>query len=430
MAATVHRWVRITLLALLLGLAVGAAVVWMKRPLDVDVVEARYAPLVRTLQFAARVEALSRVDVGSTVTGRVEKVLVREGDAVRAGAPLVELEPAEWRAALAQAQASRAQAQARLAGLRSTGRDTARAGVQQAQAALDAAQSEFARVQQLVAQGFLSASRQDEARRGRDVATAQLASARTQAQAIGEAGTEVAQAQAQLTLAQAGIDAAQARLAQTRLRAPADAQVLARTVEPGQIVQAGKALLTLALDGPTRLSAQVDERFLDQLAIEQPASVLADAYPGRRFAARVLSISPAVDPQRGAIEVKFAVQGQAPDFLREDMTLSVEVETGRRARALVLPVAALIRTADANIARVRVIEDGRIEERDVGLGLRTLGAAEVRLGLAEGDQVVLDMRLAVGQRVRARVVEPNLQGAAVSAGAGSGAAQLTNAMGR
>jgi len=108
MAATVHRWLRITLLALLLVLAAGAAVVWMKRPLDVDVVEARYAPLVRTLQFAARVEALSRVDVGSTVTGRVEKVLVREGDAVRAGAPLVELEPAEWRAALAQAQASRA----------------------------------------------------------------------------------------------------------------------------------------------------------------------------------------------------------------------------------------------------------------------------------------------------------------------------------
>lgn len=425
-----RRWIKIVLVMLLLALAAGAAVLWMKRPLEVDVVELRYAPLVRTLQFAARVEALSRVEIGSTVTGRVEQVLVREGDTVQQDAPLVELESAEWRAALAQAQASRAQAQARLAGLRSTGRDAASSAVAQAQAAQDAAQSEFARVQQLVAQGFLSASRQDEARRGRDVAAAQLASARTQVQAIGETGTELAQAQAQLTLAQAGIAAAQARLAQTRLRAPADGEVLMRMVEPGQIVQPGKALLALALDGPTRLSAQVDERFLDQLAIGQSASVLADAYPGRRFAAKVLSISPAVDAQRGAIEVKFALQGQPPAFLREDMTLSIEVETGRRERALVLPIAALIPTADASIARVRVIEDGRIEERDVGLGLRTLGAAEVHLGLNEGDAVVLDMRLPLGQRVRARVVEPKLNGAAAGAGADSGAAQLTNMMGR
>jgi HlyD family secretion protein len=112
------------------------------------------------------------------------------------------------------------------------------------------------------------------------------------------------------------------------------------------------------------------------------------------------------------------------------MTLSVEVETGRRARALVLPIGALIRTADVNIARVRVVEDGRIEERDVGLGLRTLAGAEVRLGLAEGDEVVLDVARPVGQRVRARVVEPDLQGRAAGSGTGSGAAQLTNMMGR
>lgn len=421
---------RVGLVVVALALVAGAGVMWLQRPLLVDVVEVRYAPLVRTLQFAARVEALSRVDVGSTVTGRVEQVLAREGDAVRADAVLIELETGELRAALAQAQASQAQAQARLAGLRSTGRGSAQAGAAQAQAADAAAQAEFARVQQLVTQGFLSPSRLDEARRTRDVASAQLAGARSQAQAIGETGTEVAQAQAQVTLAQASVVAARARLAQTRVRAPADAKVLLRLVEPGQIVQPGKALLSLALDGPTRLSAQVDERFLDQLAIGQSASVVADAFAGRRFAAQVLSISPAVDPQRGAIEVKFALNGEAPAFLREDMTLSIEVETGRRARALILPVGALIRTADANIARVRVIENGRIEERDVSLGLQTLGAAEVRLGLAEGDAVLRDPSVAVGQKVRARIVEADLQSATASAGAGSGAAQVTNMMGR
>jgi HlyD family secretion protein len=417
---------------LLVAVVAGGAIAWRQRPVDVAVVEARYAPLVRSLRFSARVEALSRVDVGSTVTGRVLRVLGTEGLQVRKDDLLLELESQELQAALAQAQASRQQALARLAGLRSTGRGSVQAALAQAQAAATAAQAEFERVQQLVAQQFLSASRLDDARRSRDVAAAQLDAARSQVQAVSDTGTDVVQAQAQLQLADAGIAAAQARLAQTRLRAPADAQVLLRQVEPGQIVQPGKALLTLALQGPTQLSAQVDERFLDQLALEQPAAVVADAYPGRRFAARVLSIAPAVDPQRGAIEVKFALVGDAPAFLREDMTLSIEVETGRRPRALVVPIAALTSGADPTRATLRVVLDGRIEERDVRLGLRTMGAAEVRAGLAEGDEVVLrPARVADGARVRSRLVEAQLDVAGGGgAGGEGGAAQLTNMMGR
>jgi len=344
---------------------------------------------------------------------------------------LVELENGELRAALAQARATRDQARARLTGLRSTGRGGAQAGVAQAQAAVVAAQAELTRTKELVAQGFLSPSRLDESRRASAVAAAQLAGAQAQDQAVGEAGSEIAQAQAQLNLAESSIAAAQARLAQTQLRAPGDAQVLSRLVEPGQIVQPGRALVTLALAGPTLLSAQVDERFLDQLAIGQPAAAMADAYPGRRFAARISSISPAVDPQRGSIEVKFSLTGAAPDFLREDMTLSLEVETGRRPRALVVPVTALVRSASDGIASVLMVQSGFVEERRVRLGLRTLGAVEVLQGLAEGDQVLVKSAASVGARVRTRLVEPDLQpGGSGGAGGESGAAQLTNMMGR
>lgn len=424
------RLIRTLLVLLVLAALLIGVRAWQKRPVEVEVVEAGYAPLVRSLRFSARVEALSRVDVGSTVTGRVERVAVTEGMMVRRDDLLVELESQELRAALAQAQASRLQAQARLAGLRSTGRGAVQASLEQAQAAARAAQAEFDRVTQLVAQNFLSVSRLDDARRGRDVALAQLDAARSQVQAVADSGTEVMQAQAQLQLADAGMAAATARLAQTRLRAPADAQVLARQVEPGQIVQPGRALLTLALKGPTQLTAQVDERFLDQLALEQTAAVVADAYPGRRFAARVLSIAPAVDAQRGAIEVKFALVGDAPAFLREDMTLSIEVETGSRARALVVPIAALTIGLDPTRATLRVVQDGRIEERDVRLGLRTMGAAEVRAGLADGEEVVLRPVLPDGTRVRTRVVEASLDAVGTGAGGEGGAAQLTNMMGR
>ena len=426
MAPTRRRWLLIA--ALLVLMAAVAAYVWSARALVVDAVQVQSAPLVRSVQFSARVEALSRVDIGSTVTGRVAEVLVSEGAQVRQGALLVRLESEELRAALAQALSQQQQALARLAGLRSTGRSGASAALAQAQAAADATQAEFTRVQQLVDQGFLSASRLDDARRARDVALAQVDAARAQASAIGEAGTEVVQAQA--ALAASAADAARARLAQARLVAPGDAQVLSRAVEPGQIVQPGKSLMVLALAGPTQLVAQLDERFLGQLAVGQLASAVADAYPGQRFAAHVLSISPKVDAQRGSIEVKFALVEAPPQFLRQDMTLSVEVETARRPRALALPVAALSGATDGAKAAVRVVVNGRIEERSVQLGLRTLDAVEVTGGLAEGDVVALDSTLAAGRKVRAVLVPMRLVAPTRNAAGGGGAAALTNAMGR
>lgn len=431
MAFPRKRWILGVALLLLVG--AGAAFWWRSRTVPVDVLQVRMAPLVRTVQFSARVQALSRVDIGATVTGRVAEVLVAEGAQVPAGAELVRLESQELRAALAQALAAQQQAAARLAGLRSTGRSSAGAALAQAQATVDATQAEFERVQQLVAQGFLSASRQDDARRARDVALAQRDSARAQAGAIGDAGTEIVQAQAASAAAASAVEAARARLAQATLRAPADAQVLARSVEPGQIVQPGRSLLTLALAGPTQLVAQVDERFLEQLAVGQAATVVADAYAGQRFAARVLSVAPIVDAQRGAIEVKFALGDPVPAFLRQDMTLSVEVETARRPSALAVPVATLSEAAQGTGAALRVVVDGRVAVRQVTTGLRTLDAVEITGGLAEGDLVAWDGSLAVGLRARPVVVPAGpgggRSGAAAGSG-GSGGAALTNAMGR
>src|SRR3989344_1508431 len=371
-----RRWFAVALGAVVLVVAAFTGVMALRGP-QVDALLVQSAPLVRTLQFSARVATLSRVDVGSTVTGRVAQVQVTEGAQVRQGDVLVQLE----------------------------------------------------------SQGFYSAAQLDEAQRAVDVAQAQQLSAQAQVQANADAGTDVVQAQAQLALARAATVAAQARLAQTTLVAPADARVLVRDVEPGQIVQPGKALLSLALAGPTQLVAQVDERFLDQLLPGQKASVVADAFAGQRFAARVLTIAPSVDAQRGAIEVKFALEQQAPAFLREDMTLSVEVETARRERTLVLPQAALRGPVEGDQATVLVLQEGRAQARPVRLGLRTLDAVEVLDGLAEGDTVLRGGAVQAGDRVRARTVEWSAGSAA--AGAAQGRAQvadagaaLTNAMGR
>ncbi|GAB3364191.1 MULTISPECIES: efflux RND transporter periplasmic adaptor subunit [Giesbergeria] len=421
--------------ALVLGAGLLAALT-LRAP-TVEAVQVQAMPLVRTLQFSARVATLSRVDIGSTITGRVQQVQVQEGQTVRQGDVLIQLESDELRSALAQAVAAERQAHARLAGLRSTGRSSTQATLAQTEATLHTAQATLARVEPLVAQGFYSTAQLDEARRAVAVAQAQQSSARAQLQANAEAGSDIVQAQAQWEAARAATASAQARLEQTQLRAPLAAQVLQRSVEPGQIVQAGKALLRLALAGPTQLVAQVDERFLDQLQPGQPATVVADAFAAQPFAARVLSIAPAVDAQRGAIEVKLALEQQAPAHLREDMTLSVEVETARRERALVLPLSALQpgSTPTGPEATVLVQHQGQAQARKLRLGLRTLDAVEVLDGLSNGDTVLHSTKIQAGERVQARplVWKPGtaLSGspAAGKTGGEAGSA-MTNAMGR
>jgi HlyD family secretion protein len=415
-------------------LLLGTLTWWFTRIPVVPALELKMGPLVRTLRFSARLETASRVDVGSTVTGRVRHVAVIEGALVRKGDVLVRLESEELQAALAQAQASERQAAARLQGLRSTGRSSAQAAVAQTASVLVAAQAELERTRDLVAKGFVSEARLDEARRGVAVAQAQLEVARAQSVANDEQGTDIAQAEAQLAQAVSAIAAARARLEQTLLTAPADARVLLRSVEPGQIVQPGRALLSLALAGPPQLVAQVDERFLEQLRVGQNATVLADAFPEQAFAAQVQTIAPLVDAQRGAIEVKFSLGSTPPDFLREDMTLSMQVETARRERALAVPMQALRGDASATGEVVHIERDGRVEARSVRLGLRTLDVAEVLDGLVEGDKVLLGDAPAPGKRVRAGTAPAGAL-AASPGGKPSGRSQdagaaLTNAMGR
>lgn len=418
------------ILAFALALVGGAWLVW--RAPQVDAVVLQTAPLVRSIQFSARVAALARVEVGSTITARVAQVLVREGDAVHQGDTLLRLESDELNAALAQALAGQVQAQARLQGLRSTGRAQAQAVLAQAQATVLAARADVGRTQQLVTQGFLSPARLDEAQRALSVALAAQGGAAAQVQANTESGSDLAQAQAQWDLARAATQVAQARLAQSTVRAPTDAKVLVRMVEPGQIVQPGRALLTLALAGPTQLKAQVDERFLAQLVPGQVASVVADAFVDQRLTAKVLTIAPAIDAQRGAVEVTLTLDQAAPVFLREDMTLSVEVETARRDQALTLPLAALRGAPGAtdDAATVLVAVDGRAQQRTVRLGVRSLQTAEVLDGLRAGDVVLLGASIQPGQRVRPREVTASIVKASADNQAGAAGAALGNAMGR
>jgi HlyD family secretion protein len=368
----------------------------------VPVALAERRPLVQRVVASGRVLAPARIQVGSVVVGRVTRVGFDKGDRVRKGDVLVQLDDAEARAALAQARAQVAQAVARLEQVRVVSVRVTAEAERQAELRLEQAEVKLARTRTLAEAGSVSRSDLDDAVKARDLAASQLVSARAQA-AAATTGAERRNAEAAVDQARAAERAATARLDQLRVEAPAPGVLTERDVEPGDVVQPGRTLLVLARDGATQLSVQPDEKNLAFLRLGQAATASADAFPDRLFPARVAWIAPAVDLSRGTVEVKLDVP-DPPEFLRPDLTVSVNVEVGREGDALVVPAGSV---RDAGSAPwVLVVRGGRAERQPVRLGMRGEGMVQVLEGLAPGDAVIPPSApVAAGVRVRAEPVQ-------------------------
>src|SRR5690606_32333839 len=202
-------------------------------------------------------------------------------------------------------------------------------------------------------------------------------------------------------VARARLANAQAQLEKTTIRAEVAGTVLTRNAEPGDLVQPTRVLFEIAREGDTEVLIPLDEKNLGVLAIGQPAMCIAYACPSRLFPATVSFIADSIDPQRGTVDVRLRVT-DVPAFLREDMTVSVNEETGRRERSLAVPNDAMLRQ-EGDGAELWVVVNGRAERRKVTLGLRGLTSTEVTAGLQAGDIVLADGNAAIepGARVRA-----------------------------
>ena len=387
-------------MAALLVLAVSAAALLVsRRGTPVQLMPVARTGIVQSVVATGRLNAPARMDIGAEVTATVLEVRVREGDRVKAGDLLLRLSDAEARAALQQARASLAEARGRALQQSSVAAPVSSQAVVQAEAAFTAAEREHQRARDLVAQGFFSQQKLDDSRRALDTARAALQSARVQAQANQPSGIERTLAASRIDQALAAVGVAEARLARLRIASPVDALVLTRSVESGSMAQPGRVLLSLAAQGGTRIDANVDEKNLRLLTPGMPARAVADAYPGQSFDAQLNYIAPAIDPQRGTVEVRLSVPNP-PLFLRPDMTVSVELVGGLKKDALVLPSGA-VRDADREAPWVLALRDGMAVRVPVKLGLRGIGSVEITEGLKEGDSIIPQTEKAIaGDRVR------------------------------
>jgi HlyD family secretion protein len=324
---------------------------------------------------------------------------VREGDRVKAGQVLVRLRDDEATAALRQTSAAVNEARARLLEIRTVQSPVSDQQLEQARAADTQAQAELIRARNLLAQGFVSQTRLDEVTRAASSSAAALRAANAQALGNRSDGATSALAQARLEQALASERAAAARMDQLSLRSAADGVVIARTVDPGDTAQPGKSLLTIASGSEKRLQASVDEKNLKLLQLGQKASAIADAYVDRKFSAVLNYIAPAVDAQRGTVDIRLKID-PPQEFLRTDMTVSVEIVTGIRDKTLMLPSDALRRDATGNWF-VMAVRDGKATKVPVVTGLQGTGTTEISQGLSEGYRIILPgSSVSDGDRVR------------------------------
>jgi HlyD family secretion protein len=398
MTGTLARLPRPRRLALLLGGSALAAVAYFSLGGErVEAARVERGELRQAVVASGRVRTPQRVEVASQITGRVTNVAVHEDDTVAAGQLLLQFDAAEWQASVAQAKASLAQAESRLQQIGEASLPLAEQSLRQAEANARQAERQYQRVGELVAKGFYSPAQLDDAQRARDVAVSQLQAAQIQAANNRPQGSEVRVARSNVEQARAALAVAEARLTYATLRAPVAGRVLTRSVEPGDTAQPGKALLTLAPNGDTELTAQIDEKNFGLLALGQNATVSADAYPGEHFPAKLSYIAPSIDALRGSVEIRLAVP-QPPAYLRHEMTVSIDIEAARRPDALNLPCDS-VREAGGQ-PWVMAVRDGRTVRQPVKLGLRGAGRCEAVDGLSEGETVLpASATLGEGRRV-------------------------------
>lgn len=321
---------------------------WVPSPLSVAVEQIAMAPVTRLLAVNGRIAALHSVDLRPLAGGALTQVSVVEGQEVNAGQVLARIDTSAQDAV-----------------------------VRQALAALDAA---------LVAQEQADATYQRSLALGANVSTAMLEADQRAAQ---RAMQEVARVAAMLEQAQVQLD-------RHTLYAPIAGTIIAMNAEPGQIVDTGMVLMTLADLGALIVETDVDEAYAGQVAVGQEA-VMRFAGEAGTLSGLVRSVAGRVDAATGGLAVKIGFD--EPVIAPIGLTVTANIIVDRREAALTVPRSAIV--TEGTDTSVFLVRDGVARLQPVMVIDWPAARLIVTEGLAPGDPVIVDAAsLSDGQPVR------------------------------
>lgn len=177
----------------------------------------------------------------------------------------------------------------------------------------------------------------------------------------------------------------QVRVEKMQLRAPFNGTVGSRTVSVGQYVTVGQTLVTLVNDGSLKAIYNVAQTYLPQLKLGQTVELTTDALSGESFSGTVSYISPSIDVASRTVEVHATIPNNARQ-LAPGMFVNIAQELGERQDALVVPAEALVATISGS--EVYVIKEGRAIETPVKVGARWNDMVEITEGLTVNQPIV------------------------------------------
>jgi HlyD family secretion protein len=395
---------------------------------SVRIEEVAARDLVATVNASGWIRPHRRVDVQADIMGRVIELNVKEGHIVQRGQVLLRIDPTQYEASVARAQAAVSESLAREA--------QTRANLLQAERAHE-------RLRELAGSDQNLVSRQQ-----LEEAETQL---RVQRELLTAAGFGVAQARSAL-------DEARDRLSKTVIRAPMDGVITRLNVEEGSTAivgtmnNPGSLLLTVADLSSMEAVVRVDETDLPKIQIGDSATISIDALPRQKFTGHVTEIGYSAVRSPLQQNAPTTGQGQAIDYeivitlanppasLRSDLSVTADVVTGRREQALAIPIIALTvreRSATESIPNeapaaqlaadaaqnngladgdkldqegVFVVREGKAVFVPVSVGIAGQGYFEVLSGLVSGDSVVAGPYEAIRSLEEGRAVR-NMNGA-------------------
>lgn len=197
---------------------------------------------------------------------------------------------------------------------------------------------------------------------------------------------------------EAQVAAVQARYSDTYIRAPFTGRVGLRRVSLGTLISPGTVITTLDDISLVKVDFSVPEMYLADLRNGLTVATRTNAYPGRNFAGKVISVDSRIDPATRAVIVRAAVPNRE-GLLKPGMFLTVSLSQERHA-ALVVPEESLVPEQARQF--IYVVEGAKVAKREVLLGRREPGFVEITSGLAKGDRVVIEgtLKLRDGSPVR------------------------------
>lgn len=287
--------------------------------------------------------------VSSKMPGRVQELLIKEGDSIAKGQVLARVDSRDYIAAHNQAVAVLAMSQAKLAELKAGSRvqeiQQAQAIVDQASANLDNAQKNWERIERLYSSGAVAAQQRDAAETAVTVTRAALVAAQEKL-SLTIAGTReesIVGGEAQVQQAQAGVEAGRINLDNTVITAPTGGVVAQKSINAGEMVSAGQPILTVTDLEDTWIAARVEETKIGRVKLGQLVEFTVDGYPGRKFQGMITEVGSATSsvfaliPNENAsgnftkitqrIPVKISLPRDSDVIFRPGMSVVIKIRT-------------------------------------------------------------------------------------------------------